>query len=633
MEKFKYLPQSIVAYDKKGFDKTANLIHAATAIQSKDYYCPCCGNVLRVSCLNSEYKQEYFFHKDGECSKEARLRWFCENWLLNKGSQFSIENNIYTVKEIKFDQVFETPFGSYSPSLVVETEENIKIFFELFFNLNKVETDYFCKWKYLDTDVVKVDLDELQNKQKLGQIINFSYLYHDNKCYSKEYVKKDLYAQTIGLMQKGTHSRQQVIDEKISIERLDRFWIITQQKTINKDELLNYIKKMTHEEKLVCYEIVSNKQCLKYLKNDVADIINEDVIEYLRSQVDLPKNENVYLDLWQHSARTFEIGIVLDYKPSDDFYIHTIPYHVCVNKWHDSYYLKESNLIYTSYIFYDAVKIVFKKKIYDFESVKLNMNYVGILKEAYSYSVQKLDEIKKFFNEIQNIDAEKYSIIIDKNKASVLIKDCNNEWKKVVNDMYHEFNVQKILKNADSYIKEVNKLNFCKKYFESERYRNIIKDYSNLNNCKVALKYNSELNVNIDIIIDYYHEYGTIHISDPITYIFDNEDWMDNFIKEKLEQFFSKFTIISERRKNIGEIFNQINSCKNGLWYIEELGTNYFLHLYYKSKKGKVIQDFKAYIPFHEETDNIKIKQIIYTTMKNLLLEAELKGIRYLEVR
>lgn len=63
MDRYEYLPQSIVAYDKPGYDNTANLIHAASAEKSKDYYCPCCGKVLRVSCLDSKHKQTYFFIK------------------------------------------------------------------------------------------------------------------------------------------------------------------------------------------------------------------------------------------------------------------------------------------------------------------------------------------------------------------------------------------------------------------------------------------------------------------------------------------------------------------------------------------------------------------------------------------
>ena len=53
-------------------------------------------------------------------------------------------------------------------------------------------------------------------------------------------------------------------------------------------------------------------------------------------------------------------------------------------------------------------------------NLKLNKNYVSILKEAYRDSIQELDKVKKFFNEIKNIDTEKYSVIIYKDR--VLIK-------------------------------------------------------------------------------------------------------------------------------------------------------------------------------------------------------------------
>lgn len=59
MNVFEYLPQLIVAYDSN--DEFANLIHIKRAKQDEEYYCPCCGGIVKPRALDSTKEQSHYF--------------------------------------------------------------------------------------------------------------------------------------------------------------------------------------------------------------------------------------------------------------------------------------------------------------------------------------------------------------------------------------------------------------------------------------------------------------------------------------------------------------------------------------------------------------------------------------------
>ena len=260
MDIFEYLPQLIVAYD--GNDKFANLIHVKKANKDDDYYCPCCGGNVKPRALDSTKEQSHYYHISGKCTKESQLHFFIKNWLFEKGSQFFINDVLYEVDFIEIEKTYNTPFGDYRPDVTVHTSSNEIIHFEIFFTNRKTGDNYFCKWDALGNSVVEVNVKEYMCKTDANIIPNFTYLYHDGICYSKTYVKKDLYATTIAKI-KNELTRQKVIDYKVRIEKLDWFW----QKIIensSKEEILKCIDSMSYEDMVSCFEIIKRKQCVSH---------------------------------------------------------------------------------------------------------------------------------------------------------------------------------------------------------------------------------------------------------------------------------------------------------------------------------------------------------------------------------
>ena len=222
------MPQLIVAYD--GLDQFANLIHITKAQKAKDYYCPCCGGVVRYR--GGDQVQPHYYHLTSECSGESQLHFFCKNWLFEKGSAFYIGEDYYEVADIDIEHTYDTKFGKYRPDISVKTTDGFTILFELFFTNNKRQNDYFAKWQDLNYPVVEVKLKEYLYKEGSEDIPHFTYLYNDGECFCKEYVKRDVYADTIGRL-KHSYTREQMIAEKLNLEALDNFWIYIQSNHLN----------------------------------------------------------------------------------------------------------------------------------------------------------------------------------------------------------------------------------------------------------------------------------------------------------------------------------------------------------------------------------------------------------------
>ena len=101
-------------------------------------------------------------------------------------------------------------------------------------------------------------------------------MYHDGICYSKTYVKRDLYATTISKI-KNELTRQKVLNYKARIEKLDWFWKKVIENS-SKEDILKCIDAMPYEDMVSCLEIIKRKQCVSHLKKDVLDTINKKVI-------------------------------------------------------------------------------------------------------------------------------------------------------------------------------------------------------------------------------------------------------------------------------------------------------------------------------------------------------------------
>ena len=285
-----YQPQLIVGYDTQ--DEHADLIHISKAEQGKDYYCPCCGGVIRARCKESNSVQEHYYHLNKTCDKESQIHWMYKHFLFEEGSSFKVADCIYKVKNIEIEKHYSTSIGEYIPDITVYTQEGKTIFFELFFT-NKKDENYVYKWQELDIDVVEVNLKELMTKADIGTP-TFEYLYHDGQFYKKEYHKKNLYASTIGTRKEEIRmNRQDYMDYKTHWQKLDWFYQTIQDvlhNNQNEDILIDHFTALDLEDMYCCYENVKRTNCVKHLKAQLGEIINNKVIEYINNLI-LPLKE------------------------------------------------------------------------------------------------------------------------------------------------------------------------------------------------------------------------------------------------------------------------------------------------------------------------------------------------------
>ena len=411
MDIFEYLPQLIVAYDCN--DEFANLIHVKKANKDTDYYCPCCGGIVKPRALDSTKEQSHYYHITGKCTKESQLHFFCKNWLFEKGSKFYIEDELFEIKDIEIEKKWNTKFGDYIPDITVYTTSRKIIYFEMFFSNRKTRDDYFCRWDELKNDVVEVNIKEYMFKIDADTVPVFSYLYHDGKCYSNTYIKRDLYATTIGKIKREL-TRQKLLDYKVRIEQLDWFW----QKIIqnhSKEDIIKSVYEMTYEDMVSCYEIIKRKQCISYLKKDILDTINQKVVENIRNSLDIPFNKNVYFDLLHIRGRTYEIGIRLKMQTEhikyDDFYLH-----------------------YNKY--YNIPKIVFKKNIFTPEEIIIPKKMIPNLKKIYEETIKYKKRLLEYENELSHFEYNGYKVRFNNNHYTVLIKTQDNKFEPVLEDYY-----------------------------------------------------------------------------------------------------------------------------------------------------------------------------------------------------
>lgn len=457
MEKFEYLPQLIVAYDSK--DEFANLIHVKTANINKDYYCPCCGGTVKPRALDSSKVQSHYYHIDGNCKRESQLHWFCKHWLFEKGSSFYINDILYTVNDIKIENTYETMYGQYRPDITITTTTGKVIYFEMFFKNRKRGDDYFCKWDYLGNDVVEVDIKEYISKVNKDDIPIFKYLYHNGKCYSKDYSKRDMYYNTI---KKRTNylTGQKLLNYKARIEQLDWFWKHVQENDV--EEIFNIFNIMEYDDQVFCYELSKRKQCMKYLSDDFLNIINTNVFNKIRNkideQLDIDWDKNIYIDILKRKGRTFEIGVVLDIN-EHFLKFKDVMYHC--SYW-DDFYSLETNLNRID----NFSKIIFKSKVYDYKDIKLSEKDINIISDCYNKTLEFKKKIFNFYDAICN-KYKNCDITFD-GLENLVVKDESN----IIFNNRHYYDVKRVSDSISNYYRKKpiaekfsNIINSCKNTF------------------------------------------------------------------------------------------------------------------------------------------------------------------------
>ena len=545
MDIFEYLPQLIVAYDSN--DEFANLIHVKRSKQNTDYYCPCCGGIVKPRALDSIKEQSHYYHITGKCTKESQLHFFCKNWLFEKGSKFYIDDDLFEVDSIDIKADWDTPFGKYKPDITVYTSSGETVYFEIFFSNRKIGDDYFCKWDTLGNPVVEVNVKEYMCKTDATIVPRFTYLYHNGICYSKTYVKRDLYAATIAKI-KSELTRQKVFDYKARIEKLDWFW----QKIIknsSKEDILNCIESMSYEDAVSCYEIIKRKQCVSHLKKDVLDTINQKVISNVGDSIALPFEENIYFDVKHYKGRTYEIGIRLNLHTEhiiyNDFYLR------CE---HNGWNFEKS----TGY-----PKIIFKRNIFSVEEIKIPKNKISGLKDIFNKTVGYKKQLMGYEKELSKFEDKGYKVRFNNNYYTVLRETDHNKFELILDRRYIEtLDIDLLSQEIEYELKNRAEKDFLENYIKGVEAQTLISDLQNYKNAGAKVHIGYKKNCGKDqepgIYFDLEIFTGIIY-SKKLT--LDKDNFLDTmeYARQEIDNFIEKYN-------STIDLVAKINNCKNGFW-------------------------------------------------------------------
>lgn len=617
MDIFEYLPQLIVAYD--GNDKFANLIHVKKANKDDDYYCPCCGGNVKPRALYSTKEQSHYYHISGKCTKESQLHFFIKNWLFEKGSQFFINDVLYEVDFIEIEKTYNTPFGDYRPDVTVHTSSNEIIHFEIFFTNRKTGDNYFCKWDALGNSVVEVNVKEYMCKTDANIIPNFTYLYHDGICYSKTYVKKDLYATTIAKI-KNELTRQKVIDYKVRIEKLDWFW----QKIIensSKEEILKCIDSMSYEDMVSCFEIIKRKQCVSHLKKDVLDIINKKVISNIRDSIGLPFDKNVYLDVRHYKGKTYEIGIRLN--------IHTE--HIIYN----DFYLRCK---YNRWDFEKSTgypKIIFKRNIFSFEEIEIPKSKTSELKDIFNKTIEYKKQLIDYEKELSKFEENGYKIRFNNNRYTVLKITETNKLESILEGRYIEnLSINSLSQEIQHELKDRAEKNYLENYIKGKEAQALISDLRNYKNVNAKVHVGYKKNYNKDQEPGIYFDleiYNGIIYTEKLTTEKDEFLCIIKSAKQEIDNFVRKYKIA------IDLVF-QINNCKNSFWRADLIFNRIGVlcleidQIYINPSEWYMT---KEYMDLSEAclSSDMRLRNALINKMKLVMKNMEQYGYRVMEVR
>lgn len=543
MDIFEYLPQLIVAYD--GNDEFANLIHVKKSNKNNDYYCPCCGGIVRSRALDSNKEQSHYYHVTGKCTKESQLHFFCKNWLFEKGNKFYINNDLFEVDFIEVEKNWNTPFGDYRPDITVYTTLGKIIYFEIFFTNRKTGDDYFCKWDYLKNSVVEVNIKEYMFKTDKDVIPTFTYLYHEGTCYSKPYAKKDLYANTIARI-KHNLTRQNVLNYKARIEKLDWFWQKIQQDK-SREDILNVVSCMEYDDMVTCYEIIKKKNCASYLKKDVLDIINKRVVKKVRESINIPFDENVYFDLKQRHGRTYEVGIMLDLV-LDHITYHDFCYHV-MDSWH-----------------FDKIsgypKIVFKTNIFSIDEIDIPQKSISRLRNIFDDTVKYKEELIEYDKKLSKFEKNGYKVRCNNNYFTVLKQNDNSEYDLIFDKHYiSSLNIEELQTIIDDKNTEITEKTFLLSVKNNKECQTMLNELQNYKDIKSNVNIGYENHWKTGLYISLWL-YGQEIMSKKIKPDINDLVISIEQYRNEIEKFIVKYRLVLD-------VINRINNCKNKLWKSE----------------------------------------------------------------
>ncbi len=617
MDIFEYLPQLIVAYD--GNDEFANLIHVKKADRDKDYYCPCCGGIVKPRALDSNKEQSHYYHKTGKCTKENQLHFFCKNWLFEIGSKFYIEDELFEVFSIEIEKNYVTQFGDYRPDITVHTTNGKTVFFEMFFTNRKTGDDYFCKWNALGNDVVEVNIKEYMCKTDTDIIPSFTYLYHDGICYSKTYVKRDLYANTIARI-KHELTRQKVLNYKARIEQLDWFW--QQIRNNTRESILDIVSKMEYEDMVSCYDIIKRKQCVSYLKDDILSLINQKVISDVRESLDLPYDENIYFDLKHVRGRTYEAGIRLNIKTDHITYDNFVQHCYYPDVWEFDKLKKYP-------------KIVFNKNLHNIDEIIIPEDRIDELKKIYEDTVEYKKKLVEFENDLSVFEGSNdYKVRVKNKSYTVLAKTETDGFRVVLEDFYIEKPDINILSREIEYeIKKTKDKEYLDIISKSEKYQSMIFELKN---------YKKEIDYHVDV--KYHNSYYSAKNGIYLELFFHNRCVYSEMLQPTIEDFINKIDnckkIIDDfvdSHQIIIDLVKKINTCKNNFWNAELSFNSGYIRIKINQKLFEVkkyyLQTYEMiYLDDSEILTEQQIKSRIKKAMLAVLKNMERCGYRVMEV-
>lgn len=276
-------------------DMNGRIITIDKANKNNKYICPICGSEVIPKALDSDKVTEHFAHIDrSECGGETIVHWWTKNNLLKTGDVFSVfttEEKQYLCKDIKIEQVYDTPFGKYIPDATIECYNGEIIFLEVNVTSKKNVVEYYDKWKHLGKQVIEFNINNVYDMDNLEVRISnrFKAIYYEGyKPYirDKKYVdfKEDILEKVVV---KKEYKEEQLNDIEWFIDDLYEYKVNKEEYKL--DAIINeisYIKDTYTYEHTILVEDIMKKKCNSVVKDIVTrkdNLFYKTIKEYMDS--------------------------------------------------------------------------------------------------------------------------------------------------------------------------------------------------------------------------------------------------------------------------------------------------------------------------------------------------------------
>ena len=276
-------------------DMNGRIITIDKANKNNKYICPICGSEVIPKALDSDKVTEHFAHIDrSECGGETIVHWWTKNNLLKAGDVFSVfttEEKQYLCKDIKVEQVYDTPFGKYIPDATIECYNGEIIFLEVNVTNKKNVAEYYDKWKHLGKQVIEFNINNVYDMDNLEIRISnrFKAIYYEGyKPYvrDKKYVdfKNDILEKVVV---KKEYKEEQLNDIEWFIDDLYEYKVNKEEYKL--DAIINeisYIKDTYTYEHTTLIEDIMKKKCNSVVKDIVIrkdNLFYKTIKEYMDS--------------------------------------------------------------------------------------------------------------------------------------------------------------------------------------------------------------------------------------------------------------------------------------------------------------------------------------------------------------